>query len=275
MAQIVNLNSFGAPRSSHESFRQSLEGKPNDNYTTCGIWLIASRINHACVGNCRRSFIGDMQIIRAMRDLEAGTELRFGYCHPEALDTYETTQKRLAHWGFTCDCALCRESQATPASVWQRRRALRRDLSRVLDKHPPAVARAKRLLAELDKTHRDSEGSGIRLEAWDLYLALGSAFLERGNASEAAEALLKALESLGFDVVASPPRICAGQPARFEIRTWGMSIPHTVAIFAKLSEAYQKLAPGFLGSIARYARTAYCTVVGEGDTFAEMFGEMI
>jgi len=42
-----------------------------------GIWIISSYINHSCISNCRRSFIGDMQIIRATQDLHADTELVF------------------------------------------------------------------------------------------------------------------------------------------------------------------------------------------------------
>lgn len=35
----------------------------------CGVWVLAARINHSCIGNCSRSFIGDMQIIHATCDL--------------------------------------------------------------------------------------------------------------------------------------------------------------------------------------------------------------
>ena len=41
-----------------------------------GIWLLASLVNHSGVANCIRSFVGDMQIIRATKDLAANTELR-------------------------------------------------------------------------------------------------------------------------------------------------------------------------------------------------------
>lgn len=72
----MSLNSFGAPRTS----RESVEARANHSergYSTCGIWPIASRINHACLSNCRRSFIGNMLLVRATRDMDAGTELFF------------------------------------------------------------------------------------------------------------------------------------------------------------------------------------------------------
>lgn len=271
MAQIIMLNSFGAPRTTRETFRQLLERKTNHDYTTCGIWLLASYINHACAGNCRRSFIGDMQVVRAAQDLEAGTELRFTYCTREPLDTYEDVQKRLAHWGFQCDCALCLDAQLTSASTWRQRRSLYGVLKAAFEKQPPALARVKKLLAELDKTHSAGENSGIRLDMWDPHLTLGLAFLERGNAPEAAEALVRALEFLGFKVVASPPRITAGQQVKFEIQTWGMANDYTVVILAKLSRAYQTLAPALVDPVTSLSQVAYRIVVGEDDTFNDVW----
>lgn len=38
-----------------------------------------SRANHSCVPNGDRSFIGDMMIIRATREIKAGEEIRLSY----------------------------------------------------------------------------------------------------------------------------------------------------------------------------------------------------
>lgn len=58
-------------------------------FTTSGIWMLISHINHICMSNCRRSLIGDMQIVRATKDLEAGTELVLWYQKPRQFQSYD------------------------------------------------------------------------------------------------------------------------------------------------------------------------------------------
>jgi hypothetical protein len=41
------------------------------------MWLQASMINHACAANSYRSFIGDMQIVRAVQNIGEGEEVTF------------------------------------------------------------------------------------------------------------------------------------------------------------------------------------------------------
>ncbi|RYC81102.1 hypothetical protein BFJ63_vAg16008 [Fusarium oxysporum f. sp. narcissi] len=157
--RIASLNGFGAPRTSRQSFLQATSGSrdmtggKDFKYTTSGIWLLASRINHSCVGNCRRSFIGDMQIVRATRDLLADTELFFCYRLPVPFESYQEAQKGFNNWGFTCDCGLCLRKKATSRSVFQRRKVLADGLQRLLD-HPGSGngAKASRLMKALEET---------------------------------------------------------------------------------------------------------------------------
>jgi hypothetical protein len=51
------------------------------HYST-GIWLKALKINHSYMANCKRIFIGDLQIIRVTQDIPANTELFFWYREP-------------------------------------------------------------------------------------------------------------------------------------------------------------------------------------------------
>jgi len=41
-----------------------------------GLWLLASDMNHSCVLNTQRSFVGDKMFVRAGSDLAAGIEPR-------------------------------------------------------------------------------------------------------------------------------------------------------------------------------------------------------
>jgi hypothetical protein len=87
------------------------------------------RISTGCISNARRSFIGDMMIARATRDLPADTELTWWYQPPPTEPvSYLSHQKVLLRtWGFMCKCPLCRDLRVTPESVIKKRKQLRAD----------------------------------------------------------------------------------------------------------------------------------------------------
>lgn len=72
-----------------------LERAENKKFHSCGVWPLASYINHSCYSNVRRSFIGDMMIVRATQDLIANTELVFWYTLPSDIPSsrVDITQK--------------------------------------------------------------------------------------------------------------------------------------------------------------------------------------
>lgn len=94
--------------------------KANELFHSSGIWTMASYINHSCLSNARRSFIGDMMIVRASRDLPPNTEITFWYKSPMVRDPNELPVN-LQHWGFRCDCILCQDTQSTGRSVLSNR----------------------------------------------------------------------------------------------------------------------------------------------------------
>ncbi|KAF5722004.1 TPR domain-containing protein [Fusarium mundagurra] len=217
--KIASLNCFGAPRTSRESFLQAtsssrdMTGDKGFKYTTSGIWLLASRINHSCVGNCRRSFIGDMQIVRATRDLPADTELFFCYRLPVRFETYQEAQKGLNHWGFMCDCELCLLKKATSKSVFQRRKVLADDLQRLLDQPGSANgAKVSQLMKALEKTYPANNDCAIRLELWEPYFAFGAYLLKNNQLNTAAKMILKGLGALGHSIIACPPNDITDRP---------------------------------------------------------------
>ena len=81
--RIVALNVFGCPSISTYDARFK-DANDNGNafngmYHSTGLWLKAATINHACLSNCRRSFIGDMMIIRATCDIPVSKSLSMFY----------------------------------------------------------------------------------------------------------------------------------------------------------------------------------------------------
>ncbi|PFH59061.1 hypothetical protein XA68_12879 [Ophiocordyceps unilateralis] len=276
--RIMALNSFGAPRTSLESLAAVMtdEGERDKlarctGFTTTGIWLLASHINHSCVANCRRSFIGDMQIVRATKDLPAGSELVFFYHPPLPYQSYKEAQAKLSPWGFTCDCELCQIGKATTGAALKRRKDLRSDLSKAMDHSVGAAnaAGAKQVLKKMAKTYPAAGGSSVRLELWDPYFALGGALVSAGKPVAGVEMLVRGFEALGFDITARAP--VSGKGTKLEVRRWGQACEWTPFAFFKLCKAFEVLAPELCAVAKTYFETAYIMVVGEGSTAKGFF----
>lgn len=76
--RIVSLNVFGCPLSSVNEHKDLLSKQSKETaYHSCVVWTQALYINHSCTSTASRAFIGDMMIISATRDLEAGSEVTF------------------------------------------------------------------------------------------------------------------------------------------------------------------------------------------------------
>ncbi|PNP61088.1 hypothetical protein FNYG_14176 [Fusarium nygamai] len=183
--KILSLNSFGAPRSTRDFCGNNVwSGNPAPEvcastrerplFTSVGVWLLAARINHSCVGNCRRSFIGDMAIIRAARDIPADTELTIPYRPSTDSESYQDVQKGLAKWGFKCDCELCKDRLKTTEAV----RVQRKELSKEFNKQLPSdqefdLDKATKLLRVVEKTYSGKPAKQIRWCIADLYAYVG------------------------------------------------------------------------------------------------------
>ncbi|KAM0319433.1 hypothetical protein ACHAPQ_010341 [Fusarium lateritium] len=282
--KIISINAFGSPRTTQEFFHDTLKAAKNASndpkevpdmketlFSTSGIWLLASRINHSCSGNCRRSFIGDMQIIRATQDIAAGTELLFFYHPPNALELYEEVQKKLQPWGFVCDCEMCKERKKTPASMLKRREECYKDLmDHARDLAAFNVDKANRLLRAVEKTYQGKPAKKVRLELAEAYAALGSRYRVDNKSAESGKMIIKALEALGFIIIASLPGDI--QP-RLEVKHWGMAEHYVSWLFLQLTVAYYAHNPQLYQKARYYAQVAYSMIAGEGESIWDVFTE--
>ncbi|KAK1973951.1 TPR domain protein [Colletotrichum cereale] len=271
VAQIQSLNAFGAPKTSRDSILRRTAGDKGQRtvqegkFATTGLWLLASRINHSCVGNCRRSFIGDMQIIRAARDLEAGTELLFGYRAPQHLESYADVQKDLNSWGFKCNCELCLSRMKTTDETLIHRKALTKQLSKVLNSYQGAnIPGVQRILLQMEKTYPPGVPGAIRLELWDPYFALGAVLFSRGKTAECIRMIARGMETLGFGITTT-----AGGKMVLEITRWGYITDMVPWGFLHLFKAYESLAPELCVAAKKYAGIAYSILVGEEETLGD------
>ncbi|THV83587.1 SET domain-containing protein [Aureobasidium pullulans] len=75
-----------------------------------GLWYQVSHINHSCIANCHRNFIGDMMIVRANFDIPKNTEITLAYIEHSPLPSVQQEEFQM-DWGFQCTCNLCISEQ--------------------------------------------------------------------------------------------------------------------------------------------------------------------
>lgn len=111
---IMSRNAFGPGNQFGE------EGARN---ASTGLWVYAAYINHSCVPNAAKDYIGDLMILRATRAIKAGEEIFHAY--DEASD-YEARRASLkTTWGFECKCRLCAAQKKDGEDVRRKREELR------------------------------------------------------------------------------------------------------------------------------------------------------
>jgi hypothetical protein len=267
----MSLNVFGCPPSSSlNTHKDLLMNKANEEkpYHSCGIWIKASYINHSCMSTARRAFIGDMMIVRATRDLEAGTEVTFWY-HPPISTSHEDMQKKLDHWNFVRDCAICLDARATDASVLNERRAMLKSLKRMIDRAPAAIKgkKIKNLLDSLEGTYTRPTEEVPRLLVWGPQQALAHAYAAQNKPKETLEWIGKTLVALGFAVTGAD---YSQHP--FVVTRWGLVVDHLVQTFLQARDAFIAIqALEKSRQAEEYARTAYKIIVGEDQTFSATY----
>lgn len=279
--RIMSLNCFGCGLSSREyhihTMKQAesqLEPTKNETFHSCGVWPLASYINHSCNSNARRSFIGDMMIVRATRDLPKDTELVFWYKAP--LDnTSKAKPLNLKHWGFRCSCAICQDSIETEDSDLMKRRRLTADVANAFQslgksrKPNLVIARIEELVSKLEGTYRKPAIEVPRAGIWKAYSTLAGFHASRGISEKAVEFALKAFESLGY--VLEGGRLPRRSGARLHVLKWGLMTDGLVGCWIILCRAYCDVAPELADQAEDYARTTYRMCIGEDETFGDTY----
>lgn len=291
---ILSLNTFGCPISSREGHvnGQALSSQELElQYISCGLWTTASRVNHSCFYNARRSFIGDLQIVRAACDMPPGTEITFLY---RAVDSDEsdfnrssnsgTTQHGLKNWGFECTCVICTYRLITPTQTLQRRTDLLKELEMSFKHFEEAdLLKAEKLLGDLERTYSVSAVELPRIAIWQPYLFVTRQYAERKKPEKTILTALNLLKALGFVIrsdllIAGKPTgwqshgVDSTNPVLFEVIKWGLVVDQVIEVFMHIHRACQAIKREFCGRVETVARTAYKICLGEDDTFWETYG---
>jgi hypothetical protein len=272
--RIMSLNVFGCPESSLATHKDVIANKPGEDkaYHSCGIWTQASYINHSCTSNARRSFIGDMMIVRATRDIESDTEITFWYHIPTGHSVKKMQERLLSSWQFTCSCAICQDEEQTRTTTLAERRMLMEKLKRscqVANSRNVPIVEVERLLKALDKTYSRPADQVPRLLLWDPQLLLTRLYTAQGSMKEAWASVQQVFIQLGFVIAGAD-----SPSADFKILKWGLVVDHLVEAFLHARNAYQAMKEwGNAKKAEEYARTTYRVVVGEDVSFESTYNK--
>ncbi|KAF2740105.1 SET domain-containing protein [Polyplosphaeria fusca] len=151
---IVSRNAFGPG---------AQFGEETAHKASTGFWPHAAYINHSCLPNARKEYIGDLMLLYATRAIEPGEEIFHAYDENADFDARQASLRRT--WGFECKCEVCEAERADGAEIRRKRVGLVAEADAFVEKE--SWAGVKRLvLRRAQKLVRDIEGS-YEGERWD------------------------------------------------------------------------------------------------------------
>jgi hypothetical protein len=147
---------------------------PDPRSASAGLWILASYINHSCLPNSEKEYVGDLMLLRATRSIAAGEEILHAY---DLSSDYDTRMESLMRtWGFSCDCKLCVADKADSEEVRSKRKKLEREADALIEKGEGssrlAVVKARRLVREIEGTFDEERYKGLprmavaRVQKW-------------------------------------------------------------------------------------------------------------
>ncbi|RDW63192.1 TPR domain protein [Aspergillus mulundensis] len=287
LERTMSLNCFGCPLSSRADHLEALHIKGatdeiDEEFHSCGIWTMASYINHSCDSNARRTFIGDMMIIRATCDIPADTEVTFWYRSPlnDSTDGPSSMAKPMAmeHWGFKCSCIICTDIAQTDKKELKKRKRIFESLMKAFGSHaqPLDAARIESLIAALAETYPRPASEVPPIAVWSAALSLAAVYTTRGDPRKAIEFNLKGLASLGYVIEGVQIPVSIGKRAnrvKLVVKKWGLLRDELIGCWMNIAAAYRTLAPEskLADQAEEYARITYRICVGEDETFDDTY----
>lgn len=131
------------------------------------LWEMGSFLNHSCLANAHKVFLGDMMLLRAVRPLKAGEEITLSYINP-------LEEKRKDYlkgiWGMDCQCGLCKAESEDGSKTTQTRqkssvdfigRNLIQDVTKSAPPSDKAIQRATSLMQQVEETYDRAAYAGV------------------------------------------------------------------------------------------------------------------
>ncbi len=261
---VIDCNCFGDFVSTRNACWTTLfkEGRYNGS-SVVGVWVVASYANHDCIGNISRSFIGDMIIIRASTDLEAGSELRLPYF--DRREDVARRQTRLTRYGFQCQCSLCKAQIMTSVQTMQERTKLILDFNKRFKSHNiRSLVEYHTLFTEIEATYRHPATKEPRQIMVRYMMALAAYAHNDKQPRLVFMHTERMLKNLGFEWEANP--------YSFVITKWGLVVDFLMPVFVFLWKALGSSGPAICADVEQLARTIWKILVGEDSSFDNLWG---
>ncbi|KAK4897638.1 hypothetical protein LTR27_004784 [Elasticomyces elasticus] len=174
----------------------------------CALFSHASLVNHSCLPNATRMFIGDAMVLRATRDIAQGEEVLHAYVLP-SFGVAERRMRMEAVWGFRCDCKLCETDIKESEEVRERRAAAEEEAGRLANdivthladaaQRSNIIRQAERLYARLKGTFDPALYEGLpRGGMTPIQAALAQVYCLRGEQSRCKTMIVEAFDCLGW-----------------------------------------------------------------------------
>lgn len=239
-----------------------------------GVWITSAYINHQCVGNVYRSFMGDMMIIRAVRDIARDEEISIPYRDVDFSN--EDSGKLLKRlWGFECDCIICVAESKTPAAQRTRRFKLVGEVNAFLSAHQltghsqptkDAIKRAKQLYKDLEKAYDGTHYENVpRMGLVTLGVWLCQIHSQASDYVQSLNAANAVLGHVGFHVkVNRGDLIVKRTNAHFNLHPVDAAM-HAAAVYDQRGQS------GVAKQYVDLARNMYLTLFGELRGFVKRY----
>jgi hypothetical protein len=169
---IVARNAFGLG----PVYTDGHHGDEDSCKASTGLWVQASYINHSCIPNTKKEYMGDLMVLRATGPIRAGEEITHSYDEPS--DYYARTAALLNTWGFTCTCGLCVAERADSPDLRKKRRELEIEANAFIERNGAlgakrlSISKVQRLARSINDTYDDERYNGLprvallRIQKW-------------------------------------------------------------------------------------------------------------
>ncbi|KAK4493981.1 hypothetical protein PRZ48_015167 [Zasmidium cellare] len=151
-------------------------GEEDVRRASAGLWIRASYMNHSCVPNTEREFIGDLMVVRASRDVKAGDEIT--HIYDDSNDLEKRAESLMRTWGFVCECPRCLAEREDGKVLRDQRRVLEDRANALIERESPVgasrlvVRKAENLAKAIEGTYDAKRYEGLprpalmNLERW-------------------------------------------------------------------------------------------------------------
>ncbi|KAK9774394.1 putative SET domain-containing protein [Seiridium cardinale] len=180
---------------------------------SAGLFTRASLVNHSCIPNAARSFLGDLIVLRAAKDIKKGQEITLAYVSRNFPGlNLKTLQEMITEgFGFSCKCGLCEADKHCTSKTLASRSALVNELiHEIISSFPlanmasPRMAKIGRLRSSIEKTYTSSEYQHLPrpglIEAYVMCASAGGENLSKSKAGVLLNDAIRCLQVTGLMV---------------------------------------------------------------------------